>query len=142
MFSRINGLDTTKRAVNLQEVADSDRPFPHEDPAGNEVVDYILGAKSNADGDCAGEERERAERYVQHAQGREEQDREYGEPQYPIDQLDQVGVLASFQQILREFSNEPRGKGKSHDNRHAHHYHLAQGNRAIPQTEYLPIHQV
>ena len=56
----IDSLDATQVAVDLQQIADSDRPLPHQNPAADEVIDDILRAKANADSDCAGNEGERA----------------------------------------------------------------------------------
>ena len=46
----IDRLDTTQRAVNLQQVADANRTFAHQDPSADEVVDDVLRSKSDADG--------------------------------------------------------------------------------------------
>ena len=66
--------DNTVSAVDLDKIADANRPLQHQYPAADEVVDDVLCTETHADRYRTGDKRKRGQRYAQQAERRHQDD--------------------------------------------------------------------
>ncbi len=119
--------DRALDAAHLDRIADADRPLPHQDPAGNEVVDDVLRAKTDTDSHRARNEGESRKRNAEHAEDDQHEQHVRDDEIDTANKQYQVLVPLHHRQLCQQQLLDAHHQVKTEEHREEHDEHLAGG---------------